>query len=51
MIIGIPITKLQRLYEGLEKIQNTRDGFPVLYNFEDVPFPIPNSVLGRKFPS
>jgi uncharacterized protein (DUF169 family) len=50
MILGVPISKLRRLYEGLEKIQNTRDGFPVLYNFEDVPFPIPNSVLGRKFP-
>lgn len=50
MIIGVPISKLEVLYKGLEKIQKTRDGFPVLYNFEDVPFPIPNSLLARKFP-
>ena len=50
MIMGLPTSKLEKLYRGLEAVQKTRDGFPVMYNFEDVPFPIPDSVLARKFP-
>ena len=48
MILGVPIGKLEVLHKGLEKIQETRDGYPVLYNFEDVPFPIPEAVLAKK---
>lgn len=49
MIMGLPTSKLEKLYKGLVEVQKTRDGFPVMYDFEDVPFPIPGSVVARKF--
>lgn len=48
MIMGVPISKLEVLYDGLVKTQNTLNKVPILYNFDDLPFPIPNSVLKRK---
>lgn len=49
MIMGVPISKLEMLYDGLVNTQNTLNKIPILYNFDDVPFPIPDSVLARKF--
>jgi len=48
MIMGVPISKLETLYNGLVQTQNTLNKVPILYNFDDLPFPIPNSVLKRK---
>ena len=25
--------------------------FPIIYDFEDIPFPVPDKVLRRKFPN
>jgi hypothetical protein len=47
--MGVPISKLEMLYDGLVNTQNTLNKIPILYNFDDVPFPIPDSVLARKF--
>lgn len=50
MILAVPTSKLQGLYEGLKKIQRTRHSYPILYDFDDIPFPVPAPVLQRKYP-
>jgi len=49
-ILAVPISKLQGLFEGMMKVQRTRHSYPILYDFEDIPFPVPAPVLQRKFP-
>jgi uncharacterized protein (DUF169 family) len=50
MILALPVSRLQGLYEGMKKVQRTRHSFPILYDFEDIPFPVPAPVLQRKCP-
>ena len=45
MILGVPVEKLESLYEGLVATQSTLNRIPVLYNFDDVNFPIPSYAL------
>ena len=45
MILGVPVGKLESLYEGLVATQSTLNRIPVLYNFDDVNFPIPSYAL------
>lgn len=49
MIMGYPVGKLEKLVAGLQAQQNHMNRFPIIYNFE-IPFPVPNAVLRRKFP-
>ena len=48
MILSVPISKIEMLYDGLLKNQNTRHRTPTLYNFDDLPFPIPPYVMSKK---
>ena len=41
MILGVPINKLEILYQGLEATLGTLNRIPILYNFDDINFPIP----------
>ena len=41
MILGVPTGKLESLHEGLVATQSTLNRIPVLYNFDDINFPIP----------
>ncbi len=50
MILSVPISKLELLYDGLLKNQDTRHGVPTVYNFDDLPFPIPPAVMSIKSP-
>jgi hypothetical protein len=50
MIVSVPLGKLELLYKDLEKNQYTRHRFPILYDFENIPFPIPHEVMRRKYP-
>ena len=50
LILTVPINKLEQLYDGLLKNQETRHATPTVYNFEDLPFPIPPSVMAVKSP-
>ncbi len=45
MILGIPTHKLPKLYDGLVATMKTLNRLPVLYNFDDINFPIPKYVL------
>lgn len=47
MILGIPINKLETLYDGLVATQSTLNKLPILYNFDDIDFPIPGYALGH----
>ena len=49
MIAGFPFAKLEKLVQGLNAQQNHMNRFPIIYNFE-IPFPVPNEVLKRRFP-
>jgi uncharacterized protein (DUF169 family) len=49
MIAGFPFEKLEKIVEGLNAQQNHMNRFPIIYNFE-IPFPVPNDVLKRRFP-
>jgi uncharacterized protein (DUF169 family) len=48
MLIGFPIAALETIFNGILENQNTRHRIPVLYDFESVPFPVPQSVISRK---
>jgi uncharacterized protein (DUF169 family) len=41
MILGVPIDKLETLHDGLVANQSTLNRLPVLYNFDDIDFPVP----------
>lgn len=41
MIMGMPIGKLERMYEGLVQTKKTLNRTPNLYNFGDIPFQVP----------
>lgn len=45
MILGVPINRLEQLYEGLLATMKTLNKLPVLYNFDDLNFPIPGYAL------
>lgn len=45
MILGIPTHKLPKLFEGLTATMKTLNRLPVLYNFDDVNFPVPRYAL------
>jgi uncharacterized protein (DUF169 family) len=45
MILGVPVGKLESLYEGLVATQSTLNRIPVLYNFDDVNVPRPSYAL------
>jgi uncharacterized protein (DUF169 family) len=45
MILGVPIGELESLYDGLEHTLKTLNRIPILYNFDDIPFPVPSYVL------
>lgn len=47
MILGVPLGKLESLHEGLVANQSTLNRIPVLYNFDDVNFPIPSYSLAH----
>ena len=47
MILGVPIGKLESLYEGLVQTKKTLNRTPILYNFDDIPFPVPSYVLDK----
>lgn len=47
MILGVPTDMLESMYDGLVATQNTLNKLPILYNFDDIDFPIPGSVLGH----
>lgn len=47
MILGVPTDLLEELYEGLVATNYTRNRLPILYNFDDINFPIPETVLGH----
>ena len=51
MLIGIPISQLEIIYDGILKNQKTRHRIPILYDFENAPMPVPQSVLSRKGPN
>lgn len=51
MILSVPINELELLYNGLLKNQHTRHGIPIVYNFDDLPFPIPPTVMAKKSPN
>lgn len=48
MILSVPIDRLERLYDGFLKNQHTRHAMPTIYNFDDLPFPIPPEVMSKK---
>ena len=50
MILSVPVDKLERLYDGFIKNQRTRHAMPTVYNFDDLPFPIPPEVMQKKSP-
>ena len=45
MILGVPLSRLEQLYEGLLATMKTLNKLPVLYNFDDLNFPIPKYAL------
>jgi uncharacterized protein (DUF169 family) len=47
MILGVPAHKLAKLYEGLVATMKTLNRLPVLYNFDDVNFPVPKYALAH----
>lgn len=47
MILGVPTDMIPSLYDGLVATQKTLNKLPILYNFDDIDFPIPGSVLGH----
>ena len=47
MILGMPADKLEPLYEGMLKNQNTLNRLPVIYNFDDIDFPMPGYCLSH----
>ncbi len=47
MIMGVPIGKLEQMYEGLVQTKKTLNCIPILYNFDDIPFPVPSYVLEK----
>lgn len=50
MILGMPVEKLEGIIEGLHAQQTGMNRYPIIYNLEDIPFPVPDKVLKRKFP-
>ena len=50
MIMSIPIEALEDMYDGFMKNQMTRHATPTVYNFNDLPFPIPPEVMLIKSP-
>jgi uncharacterized protein (DUF169 family) len=47
MILGVPIDMMDSLHDGLVHTMKTLNRLPILYNFDDIPFPIPPSVLEK----
>lgn len=47
MILGMPTDKLEPLYAGLVENQKTLNRLPVLYNFDDIDFPMPGYSLSH----
>lgn len=47
MILGVPIGMLATLYDGLEATLGTLNRIPILYNFDDINFPIPSYSLAH----
>ncbi len=47
MILGMPVDKLEALYQGLLDNQKTLNRLPVIYNFDDINFPMPGYCLGH----
>jgi uncharacterized protein (DUF169 family) len=47
MILGVPVQKLEQLYDGLIATQSTLNRIPVLYNFDDIDFPVPSYSLAH----
>lgn len=47
MILGVPVDMLEALYQGLLDNQNTLNRLPVIYNFDDVNFPMPGYCLSH----
>jgi len=47
MILGVPIGKLEALHNGLAANQSTLNKLPVLYNFDDIDFPVPPYALAH----
>jgi uncharacterized protein (DUF169 family) len=48
MIMSVPTGKMEALYDGFIKNQQTRHGTPTVYNFDDLPFPIPPEAMAKK---
>lgn len=47
MILGMPVGKLEALYDGMIENQKTLNRLPVIYNFDDVDFPMPAVCLSH----
>jgi len=47
MILGVPVNRLEELYDGLVHTKKTLNRIPILYNFDDIPFPVPPYVLEK----
>jgi uncharacterized protein (DUF169 family) len=47
MILGLPVGKIEELLEGLKATMNTLNRLPVLYNFDDIDFPVPSYALAH----
>jgi uncharacterized protein (DUF169 family) len=45
MIMGVPPNLLKKLHEGLVATMKTLNKLPVIYNFDDINFPIPRYAL------
>lgn len=42
MILGLPTEKIPELLDGLKATMHTLNRLPVLYNFDDIDFPVPS---------
>jgi len=47
MIMGMPVDMLEPLYQGLVDNQKTLNRLPVIYNFDDIDFPMPGYCLSH----
>lgn len=47
MIMGGPTSSIEELLEGLKATMNTLNRLPVLYNFDDIDFPVPSYSLAH----
>jgi uncharacterized protein (DUF169 family) len=47
MILGMPVDTLEPLYQGLIDNQKTLNRLPVIYNFDDIDFPMPGYCLSH----